>query len=150
MHELTVLNPALHAFLGKTFGRVKVAKRGEPMRYRATADVESGAPEVTILDGGEEYMVCCPMCGDKRHRLSVNHMYGSTVAGVSMLHMAHCWNERCEHNGLRDALYREWQNYREYGSAFTSWSKGPKAVAGDGPITAESVVQECAAKKREV
>jgi len=137
----TVRNPLLYAFLARAFGRVRVSKHGMPLRYRAAL----GAGGITVLDGGEEYLVCCPVCGDRRFRLSVNHMYGSFVAGVSMSFMAHCWNERCERRGLRDSLRREWENHSKHGASFAPWTETSGAALSDEPITLDGVVEECAA-----
>lgn len=49
-----------------------------------------------FVDGGEYYLVCCPYCGDTRHRLNVSHMWGrKDEDGVPMTFLAVCFNEDC-------------------------------------------------------
>lgn len=138
-----VLNPALYDFLIKSYGRVKVAKRGQVMRYKV-ADSEGGK-FVAVLDGGEEYAVCCPMCGDRRFRFSVNHTYGTMVEGQMLTHLAHCWNEQCERRGLREDLFRRWEDYTAYGIS----SRTAASVAAEKqlqPLTVSNVVDECSSR----
>jgi hypothetical protein len=61
-------------------------------------------------------MVCCPHCGDRRFRLEISYLYGTTGPDGSTLdHLFHCFNEDCEKNGfdLRDALQLYMRDLRE-------------------------------------
>ncbi len=98
------LNRALYDFLWERFsGNVLVAKRGQKFRYSVTQ--VNGTPIIDKLDGGEEYQVNCPLCGDKRRRLYVNHRWGTLVHGAEVRHLAHCFNENCSVNSwLREHM----------------------------------------------
>lgn len=85
---MKVLNPTLYAFLKRQYGRVRVSNQG--MRYRASR-TQTERP----IESGEEYVVCCPKCGDRRFRLSVNHMFGETANGTQLWHLVNCFNENC-------------------------------------------------------
>lgn len=90
-------NPALYAFLQTLPGGVQIRKAGQPLKY-VRRDKPDGNYEVELLEGqgGEEYMICCPMCGDKRFRCSVNHMCGEEIEGLTVGHLIHCYNENCK------------------------------------------------------
>lgn len=91
------LNPALYAFLWHTFGGcVRVHKHGQRFRY-AVKTVGGDTVVVKIPGGGgEEYSVCCPICGDKRYRCFINHSFGTEIHGVEITNVVHCFNESCE------------------------------------------------------
>jgi hypothetical protein len=86
------LNETLYAILQSKFGKVKVLNQGQPFRCRK--EVLPGK-QIAIhkLQGGEEYGVNCPVCGDKRGRLYINHMFGSSVYAVRQDELFHCYNE---------------------------------------------------------
>lgn len=85
-------NAVLYERLRSHFGQVVVMNAGGV--FRAYKEVTPGGKtEVHKLQGGEEYAVNCPACGDKRHRLYVNHMYGSRLHGVVLDYLFHCYNE---------------------------------------------------------
>jgi hypothetical protein len=85
-------NVALFNKLRGHFGKVTVMNAGGVFRcYRES--LPGGQVEVHKLQGGEEYAVNCPACGDSRGRLYVNHMYGCRVHGVELDYLFHCYNE---------------------------------------------------------
>lgn len=88
-------------------GGVLVANQGEA--WQATHGVVGGRLRTQVYSGGEYYRVCCPFCGDTRHRLWVNHMYGQPdVSGWPMRFLAHCYNESClSKAGNSKALYEK-------------------------------------------
>jgi hypothetical protein len=81
-------NQLLYNRLTKIFGKVLVAREG-------TED--------------EEYRICCPFCGDKRHRLYVNCKWGvyDAITNTSNIHLVHCYNESCVQPSTTDD--RTWQ-----------------------------------------
>lgn len=91
-----VLSPQLYSQLVKNFpGGVLIANEGEPFQAvtRRRAD---GSTYVDVQYGGEYYRVNCPFCRDTRHRLWVNHRYGTVGEhGQKMLFLATCYNEGC-------------------------------------------------------
>ncbi len=101
------MNPALFSALQRRFGDVKISNEGmrkvsvsRPDRFNRSKMREE------IVDGGEYYRVCCPYCGDKRHRLYVNHCWntdGSDGRPYGRF-MIHCFNENCDMAGFRDEL----------------------------------------------
>jgi len=100
----TPLNPGLYAALCDAFGTVRIANEGQPYRSTivrdlvAQPDARYGRRRVKTLNGGEEYAVCCPECGDQRFRLWINHRFNTDVAGVRMKFLAVCFNENCQQN----------------------------------------------------
>ena len=89
------LNSALYDSLYQIFGYVSKENAG----IEATVQRSGGNIEVT---GGEYYRVNCPMCGDRRRRLYVNHLFGTSdkVSGKQLNHLFVCFNEHCEKRGL--------------------------------------------------
>jgi hypothetical protein len=144
-----VLNEALHAALLGAFGSVMVANEGEPYRPVVThdpipqGDSRFGRKRVRTLESGEEYRVCCPKCGDKRHRLWINHRFDTDVEGIRMRFLAVCWNEHCEQqpgfwSWLRDAI-RDGADrgivYRPVENVQPTEDKPPEPVALPGACT---------------
>ena len=43
--------------------------------------------------GSEEYIVCCPFCGDTKGHLYINNRYGEDDPGTCSdnMHLAHCF-----------------------------------------------------------
>lgn len=101
------LNPTLYALLESRFGRVKVAHPGGAHRSRVVVDPLSGRNRLRRESAGEEYRVCCPVCGDSKFRLHVNHTFGvrDPLGGYSET-LLHCFNEDCmrSRENLRDFL----------------------------------------------
>ena len=100
-------NVPLFNALVRAFGDAKVSKEGDAILLRSPAPTvaqsklrrhERVRPEV--LDGGEQYHVCCPFCGDKRYRLYISHAWDRTVRDtegklVYAGKRAICFNEKC-------------------------------------------------------
>ena len=104
-----MLNPTLYKRLAALYGEVKIANENEPIIIHRRE--ENGRSRPWKVQGGEEYRVCCPDCGDTRHRLYVNHAYGTdVVVGYPAHKLVVCHNEHCESNGrlledLKRGLY---------------------------------------------
>lgn len=148
-YATVALNPTLYASLceavraglrGGGFGgrEVRVANAGAgagegARRYDpVTGTWRAGRPR-----GGEEYLVCCPFCGDTRYRLSVNHRFGVTdpAGGGRNLGLIHCYNEGCEekvHN-FQDRILDRLSGYRRRAAV------GGVAVAAGGAQQAADI-----------
>lgn len=107
------MNPQLYAALQASMGTVKIANEGEAFKASILADPyaskQSGAGRkrlrVEYLQRGETYRVCCPVCGDTRHRLYINHRWGTVYKGIRLWYLAHCFNEECHtQGGFHDML----------------------------------------------
>jgi hypothetical protein len=108
-----MLNKTLYDSLKSRFGRVKILNLN--VRHHIVPTFKDGERHMQIK-GGEYYMVCCPHCGDRRFRLEISYLYGTTGPDGSTLdHLFHCFNEDCEKNGfdLRDALQLYMRDLRE-------------------------------------
>lgn len=92
------INRTLYEALQSAFGAVKIANPGEGIKAVIRTDAITGRRRLdrgrTVF--GEYYQVCCPWCGDQRHRLWVNHAYGSIIDGVKLSRQIKCYNENCE------------------------------------------------------
>lgn len=139
-------NPALFAFLKQTMrGGVKISRQGEPCRYQRKQR-RDGAVDIEVYDGGEEYAVCCPLCGDTRFRCYVNHKFDTEIEGAEVLYPVHCWNEECQSTrGLAKYIlerYRAWKmNYYVPPTLDT----GSDEVR-DAPMTPEETAKHSAEK----
>lgn len=88
-----VLNPELYASLQRAFGRVQVSSAGQ-----SSADGR----------GGEHYRVDCPYCGDRRGRLYVSYLWGTTGPdGRPRYHLLCCFNEDCLADADRRRDFRQ-------------------------------------------
>lgn len=93
--KVQVLNQDLYDALSEAFdGNVKISKQGQQYRYRHTK--WKGRPSISVIDGGENYDVNCPLCGDTRNRCSINHSFGTKIDGINAPPLIHCFNENCE------------------------------------------------------
>ena len=73
--------------------------------YRA---LERTFGAVFISSSGDNYLVDCPFCGDRRHRLSIHHTWGTFSPGDKWpnLGVALCFNEDClDLTGRRQELF---------------------------------------------
>src|SRR5262245_43966672 len=90
------LNPQLYEALSRAFGPVLVAHDGARMEAAYLPDC-TGALIKRAISPGEYYRVNCFACGDTRHRLWVNHMWGVRDPRTGTRHRwaAKCFNEDC-------------------------------------------------------
>ena len=91
-----MLNPTLYAGLRKRFGLVRISQPGVPLKW--VIEVKEGRQQLKQLQGGEQYMVNCPFCGDTRGRLCIGHSWLTTPArGLPQrTRNAKCYNEDCQ------------------------------------------------------
>ena len=93
------LNQSLYDRLESVFGDVRICSEGEPFiavkRRRAFTSPTKYPNYLDIIDSGEYYAVCCPVCGDTRNRLWVNHMWNQTYEGFTLKYLICCYNEGC-------------------------------------------------------
>lgn len=90
-----VLNPALYCVLKYKFGTVRISHQGEHRIEKYSRVDKKFVPVVR----GEHYSVCCPLCGDRRFRLSISYRWLSmSVANTGRLRsdLAYCYNENCD------------------------------------------------------
>jgi hypothetical protein len=92
----TILNPMLYRVLRSRFGEVRVTHAGEARVAMIRADA-GGEARLVVRQHGESYAVCCCFCGDRRFRLSINHMYGQRDPGSGRLltNLAYCHANNC-------------------------------------------------------
>ena len=96
-----VLNKELYCQLLDSFdGNVKIANQGIPFVGRIERDRVSNYKKVNVEQSGEYYCVCCPVCGDTRNRLWINHRWGSELTQGSfkmrLTRLMVCYNENCQ------------------------------------------------------
>jgi hypothetical protein len=88
-----VLNPALYAVLQKHFGQVKISNED-------IERVEERIPgkDAIVLQRGEHYNVNCPICHDRKYRLSISYQWlvKPPMTNKRITHLVHCYNENCE------------------------------------------------------
>lgn len=99
-----MLNNYLYSSLKQRFGIVKVCNQN------IKAQKVSSARKAKSIKGGEYYAVCCPVCNDKRYRLWISYLWGTSGEdGKSLDYLCHCFNESCEQRSLD--LRNELQSY---------------------------------------
>src|ERR1035438_3249329 len=114
------LCPSLYKRLEERFGSVIIANEGEGMvtarssaRMMESRTVQGGAlsqrgattrGRVEVLHRGESYRVCCPKCGDTRHRLWINHRMVE-FPGLTICFNAGCYRSREAREQLVFYLY---------------------------------------------
>jgi hypothetical protein len=95
-----VLNPALFDALTDYFGTVKVSDENSPLKWEWREDSKTKKRVPRITTAGEQYYVCCPVCGDKRFRLAIGHRFltplDKTFAPELLRHTYKCYNEDCK------------------------------------------------------
>jgi hypothetical protein len=99
----TPLNPELYNKLRARFGKILISKEGERARTIAKPDMFTGKLKHKDLVSGEEYRVCCPVCGDRRYRLFINYRW-NTQCDVPTKYLVHCFNEDCNVTSLEEEL----------------------------------------------
>lgn len=91
-------NPALYEALKLVFKmQVRISDRGSPMRWHVGRDKKTSKPCIEVTQGGEQYEVNCPFCGDRRHRLCIGHAYLTQPhpSLPAVTHNLKCYNEQC-------------------------------------------------------
>ncbi|MDR1612919.1 MAG: hypothetical protein LBT97_09065 [Planctomycetota bacterium] len=138
------LNPPLYEMLwAETRGDVNLVNPGSRLRARIE-QLPGKGQVVKSLGGSEEYAINCPMCGDSRHRCQINHALGTTVNGIKVRYLAHCFNENCR--GLYEWVMEKLEKYsgRE-GVTPPAYSAVP-AAAASGPLDIHAIAKEAAEK----
>jgi len=102
-----MLNPPLYNALVKKFGDVKISRENDPAQYsipsgKYSCFTSKQTKYADLDDWGESYEVCCPVCGDTRHRLRFCHLWGEKVVPKGTkkpvyfgTYCFHCYNEGC-------------------------------------------------------
>ena len=114
-----ILNPSLYQQLQRVFGEVRICNKGVAFDgYRGRDPLKPSRTALYIKSHGEQYMVCCPDCGDSRFRLYFNHRWGSRLDGEKITHLVQCFNEGChEKPGFNERMQDLLTAYiaRDYG-----------------------------------
>lgn len=104
-----VLNPALFDALTDYFGTVRVSYENTPLKWEWKDDPKLKKRVPKVVSAGEQYYVCCPVCGDKRFRLGIGHRFltplDNTFSPGPMKHAYKCYNENC-------SLYEDHKEHR--------------------------------------
>lgn len=89
-----VLNVTLYRRCVEVFGRVRITNPGEARVCRSIT--YNGRPRDEVLQQGEFYVVCCPICSETRFRCYINHAYGTlNERGFPQTSLVHCFNDGC-------------------------------------------------------
>lgn len=88
---MQVLNPALYQVLRTRYGRVRVTNQGVRRQEKRVGN------RYEAIVRGENYQLCCPLCGDTKFRLSISYMWltKSMLATHPRTELAHCYNDSC-------------------------------------------------------
>lgn len=101
-----MLNPSLYRSLERvTRQPVRVVHEDEEaVCTKVKKNTPNGVELVLeIVSPGEQYMCCCPYCGDEHYHLSVNYLYGSSQVNNSTS-LAHCFHNCLENKDNREDL----------------------------------------------
>ena len=99
-------NPKLYHAMKQIFGETpKIINEGEPCHLVNVYAEYSFTPRIQELNtkctqGGEQYAVNCPFCGDTRQRLYVSHMWDTEFVQNNVRYhcsdrLLRCFNEEC-------------------------------------------------------
>lgn len=130
---MKVRNERLYACLLQLFKKVHVNRQGDVFKYKT--NVENGRKSLERINGGEVYVMQCPLCKDTRFRLNVHHVFGMYVDGVLMNYQAHCWN--CE-GPVSKWLWEHYQMFEEHGPSLTTAS----VECHEGPLRLSDVAAD--------
>jgi len=85
--------------VGLPGGKVLIANQGQESQGRYVQDPFdlNKRMQLKLLNFGESYRVCCPWCGDRTHRLWINHRWGvyDPMLGRANFRLLKCFNEDC-------------------------------------------------------
>jgi hypothetical protein len=106
------VNPRLYSALIDRFGDVGIHNRGAvgqytcpPTKHSFLKRVHKETKFAHVVNWGETYSVCCPVCNDRKKRLYISHFTGRGTKVADSKYqfgnVAVCHNEKCD---LRDTL----------------------------------------------
>ncbi len=83
-----MLNRALYMVLKMRYGNVRISRENTARTYGLKGEV---------LERGEQYVVCCPICGDNKFRATFSHMWLGKNSEGRRIHrtLVNCFNEQC-------------------------------------------------------
>ena len=95
-----MLNQALYNALVRLFGKVQVANEGQHSTIKVDPSGNGDWQRTSEGGGGEEYIVRCPFCNDKKGHLYISHLsYAAPVVAGMQLRvsplLAHCFRRNC-------------------------------------------------------
>ena len=134
--EAKMLNPALYNALRKRFGRVRLMNTGVRAEFEPgviTRDDGDNKLVLTLTNWGEGYKVCCPLCGDQRFRLIINHRHNTIdpKTGRTFGQLANCFNEGCDLGDFDDIYLKPYIYGKKISIASTVGE--PDAEMGPAP-----------------
>lgn len=134
-----MLNPVLFKQLERIFGagQVHIAKENEPFRPKRI-QMEDGTIRWQKIESGEEYRVCCPICGDTRFRLYISHVWGTVKHRIPTRKFVKCFNENCESGENPEQNAVEWLR-RRLNPYFSELKMGFQSM---GPVAVKDVKEE--------
>ena len=101
---MEVLNPKLYHELLRFYGPPRISCPGERMIIRTRR--AEGKEWDEIVDAGEYYVICCPICHETRFRLYINHRWNTLDKDGKPFgrHLIHCFNEKCDMSQFEDSM----------------------------------------------
>ena len=104
-----MLNEKLYKALSLAFeGGVRIVNAGTPAQLEYPIPLSTFTDNLVtpittkhVVHGGEQYCVCCPLCGDKKHRLYFSYLWDSDIRAGSVTYhvtdsLVRCFNENCQ------------------------------------------------------
>jgi hypothetical protein len=117
-----VINPKLYRALEKRFGEVRVGSPGLELigkTERITTASGRDHPVLSVRYWGEHYAVCCPKCGDTKHRLYFSQRFGVSDKHGLNKNLVYCFNENC---------YAEWEDREHLYSLLFNFNIGSQKI----------------------
>lgn len=103
IHTGEALCPELYSRLVTMFGDVNVCRQGEAMSAHPSV-FEDGKIDIDYF--GEYYRVCCPMCGDDKKRLLINHRFWDFPYLAQCVNETACMRSREQRRNLQAMIFR--------------------------------------------
>lgn len=100
-----MLNPKLYTALKAVCPEgVRITNEDEPLVFGQRLGPD-GKFKKWKEQSGEQYYVCCPICGDERFRLSISYAWGlDTKQKYPTSKLVNCFNERCQEKHEEGAI----------------------------------------------
>lgn len=139
-----MLNPTLYTALQQLFpSGVRIANEDEPLVF-GTRLAPDGNLRKWKEQSGEQYHVCCPLCGDQRHRLYISYAWGlDDKQKYPTSKLVICHNERCHERFEEDEVsrgnVRKWLEEHLRTSYLTALATGNITIT---PIVKERVHEQ--------
>lgn len=101
------LCPELYRRLQLRYGSVKIARSGEAMPIRKIADPTRPKGYRREIEGwGEVYRVCCPLCGEVRHRCYIGHRWAEFPGLIKCYNETDCFRIKANKDKQHSLVFR--------------------------------------------